>query len=39
MAAQHDSTDCINGLYGKWLMVTLQFSCLLAGKSSNSIIQ
>ena len=28
MAAQHDSIGCINGLYGKWLMITLQFSCL-----------
>ena len=29
---EHDSTGCINGLYGKWLMITLQFSCLHAGK-------
>ena len=28
-----DSTGCINGLCGKWLMITLQFSCLHAGKS------
>ena len=36
MAAQHDLTGCINGLYGKWLMITLQFSCLHAGKPSKS---
>ena len=32
LAAQHDSTGYINGLCGKWLMVTLQFTCLHAGK-------
>ena len=32
-AEQHDSTGCINGLCGRWLMITLQFSCLHAGKS------
>ena len=26
-------TGCINGLCGRWLMITLLFSCLHAGKS------
>ena len=28
-----DSTGCSNGLYGRWLITTLQFSWLHAGKS------
>ena len=39
LAAQYVLTGCNNGLCGRWLMVTLWFSCLHAGKSLNPIIQ